>query len=429
MRRKAYSGRRVNEIDVQRLCQGHGDAPAWAGVDVGKYEMRLVVQWDAQEFERPWLIRNPLEVRVAVQKLKELAAGRKLVVAMEPSGTYGDALRQAVSDAGLVLERVSPKAAHDHAETFDGVPSQHDGKDAAVVADLSRIGHGKRWAFAPPSPWEQELELWVDRADARRRILQLWSGRLEGRLARHWPEVIQQLKVHSPTLLKSLLEYGGPDRLGEDPKAAQKLGSFGGRYLSSERIAQVIQGAQQTVGVRLTELERLRLREYASAALEAREQLKQARSQLARLARQRPELEAMGQVVGKATACVLWVYLGAPAQYHCPAAYVKAMGLNLKERSSGVFKGKLKITKRGFSAVRYWMYLAALRWCRREPVRAWYEAKKAKDENKGARALVGIMRRLGLALHAVGGQGRAFEPRRLFGGGGRRRKGRCSTAA
>ena len=40
-------------------------------------------------------------------------------------------------------------------------------------------------------------------------------------------------------------------------------------------------------------------------------------------------------VLGWATACVLWVYLGNPANYHSAEAYRKAMGLNLKERSSG----------------------------------------------------------------------------------------------
>ena len=63
-----------------------------------------------------------------------LAVGRRVRVALEPSGTYGDALRQALDDAGLEALRVSPKAAHDYAEIFDGTPSQHDGKDAAVVA-------------------------------------------------------------------------------------------------------------------------------------------------------------------------------------------------------------------------------------------------------------------------------------------------------
>lgn len=428
MRKKAYSGRAVNDVEVQKLVSPRPGVPAWVGVDVGKYELHLVVQWSAQEFERPWRVKNPLEVRVAAGKLKELALGRELLIAMEPSGSYGDPFRQAVEDAGLLLHRVSPKAAHDHAETFDGVPSQHDGKDAAVVADLARIGRSRRWEFAPRPPFEQELELWVDRAESSRRILQLWAGRLEGKLGRHWPEVIQQLKVPSPTLLQALLEYGGPDALAQDPEAAEKLKGYGLGYLKPQRIAAVLEGAKNTVGVRLTELDRLRLREYAAAALAARTQLKQARAALGKLARQKPALLAMGEVVGVATACVLWAYLGDPAEYHCGPAYVKALGLNLKERSSGVFQGKLKISKRGFAVPRFWLYLAALRWCRRGPVQQWYLRKKQRDEGKGSRALVGIMRRLALAVHAVGGRGEVFEERRLFGHL-RRQKGRASTAA
>ena len=66
-------------------------------------------------------------------------------MALEPSGTYGDPLRQALSDAGIAVVRVSPKAAHDYAEVFDGVPSQHDGKDAAVVAELAALGKSTPW--------------------------------------------------------------------------------------------------------------------------------------------------------------------------------------------------------------------------------------------------------------------------------------------
>ena len=79
--------------------------------------------------------------------VKRMSAGRKLVVAMESSGTYGDALRQALADAKIAVQRVSGKAAHDYAEVFDGVPSQHDGKDAAVVAELAALGKAKPWAY------------------------------------------------------------------------------------------------------------------------------------------------------------------------------------------------------------------------------------------------------------------------------------------
>ena len=75
-------------------------------------------------------------------KLKELHERCPVTVAMESSGTYGDALRQAVCDAGIAVLRVSGKAVKDQAETFDGVPSQHDGKDAAIIADLCGRGKG-----------------------------------------------------------------------------------------------------------------------------------------------------------------------------------------------------------------------------------------------------------------------------------------------
>ena len=54
------------------------------------------------------------------------------------------------------------------------------------------------------------------------------------------------------------------------------------------------------------------------------------------------------------------------------AAYRKAMGLNLKERSSGKHQGRLKITKRGPSVVRRWMYFAAMRLTQDPHVKPWH---------------------------------------------------------
>jgi len=65
---------------------------------------------------------------------------------------------------------------------------------------------------------------------------------------------------------------------------------------------------------------------------------------------------------------------------------------------------------------RRWLYFAALRLIKAGPVARWYQRKKAKDGEQAKRAVVGVMRRLALALYAVGAQGAAFEPRRLFPG-------------
>ena len=53
---------------------------------------------------------------------------------------------------------------------------------------------------------------------------------------------------------------------------------------------------------------------------------------------------------------------------------------------------------------------------KRPEVARWYEAKKAKDQGRGKKALVAVMRKLSLAVHAVGARGETFDPGRLFPG-------------
>ena len=53
---------------------------------------------------------------------KDLGMAR-LDVAMEPTGTYGGAMRWQFVKRGITVYQVSPKHVHDQAETFDGVPT------------------------------------------------------------------------------------------------------------------------------------------------------------------------------------------------------------------------------------------------------------------------------------------------------------------
>ena len=137
-----------------------------------------------------------------------VSRGRKLTVALEPTGTYGDALRYALTQAGLNVHRVEGKASHAYAEIFDGVPSQHDRKDAAVVAELAAVGKSKPWPYDAGSVENQERTYWVQRVEAAQGTMQIGTGRLEGLLARHWPEATQVLQLNSVSLLKTLAHYG-----------------------------------------------------------------------------------------------------------------------------------------------------------------------------------------------------------------------------
>jgi transposase len=412
---KAYRATRVNDVDWDRLARGNEGVDITLGIDVGKESLWPVCRWATGRFERPWRVRNPEEIPRLVALIQRMSVGRKLVVALESSGTYGDALRQALADAGVPVQRVSNKASHDYAEIFDGVPSQHDGKDAAVVAELAALGKAQPWDYQAASLWEQELAYWVEWMVAHRQILTTWQGRLEGLLARHWPEATQVLKLSSATLLHALKHYGDPQALAADPEAAQRLARWGGAFLSPEKIQRFLAGARSSVGVRVGEWQRRQMQDYAQQALAARQEVARAQRQLRGVAEGHPVLQAQGKVVGVPTACVLWTRIGDPRKYHAAAAYRKAMGLNLVERSSGKYQGELHISKRGSPRVRQWLYFAALRLIQKCGVRPWYEAKKARDPGDARQVVVAAMRKLALALYHVGVNAKEFRPRQLFG--------------
>jgi len=428
MSRRAYRATGVNEVNWEEIARGKEGLGVTLGVDVGKFDMLVVCRWADGHFERPWRVKNPREIPTLVALAKRVQRDRKLAVAMESSGTYGDALRQALSDNGIEIHRVGGKAAHDYAEIFDGVPSQHDGKDAAVVAELAGLGKGRPWPYETVDAWEEELTYWVEEMVTQRQIVTFWQGRLEGLVARHWPEAFQVLKLSSGTLLRTLKRYGSPQALAADPQASTQLARWGGALLSAKKIDELLAGARSTVGVRLGPWQQRQIQEYAEKALAARRQSNRAQRRLRQLAVGHQVLQAQGKVVGIPTACVLWVCTGDPRKFDSAAAYRKAMGLNLVERSSGTYQGQLRISKRGHARTRQWLYFAAMRLVQKRGVRPWYEAKKARDAGDARRLLVAVMRKLAVALYHVGVRNEEFQPRRLFGRIGKRR-GRSAPRA
>jgi transposase len=415
MSKKAYRATYVNDVNWDQLVRGREGVDISLGVDVGKFDLWPVCRWADGRFERPWRVKNPREIPTLIALVKRMSVGRKLVVAMESSGTYGDPLRQALADNKIEVQRVSGKAAHDYAEVFDGVPSQHDGKDGAVVAELAALGKAMPWAYQASEAWEQELAYWVEWMVAHRQMLTIWQGRVEGLLGRHWPEATEVLKLSSTTLLQVLAHYGNPKALAADPEAAKLLARWGRTFLEPEKIERLLAGAGSSVGVRVEQWQKRQIQDYAQQALAARREANRARRQLCRLAEGCPVLQAQGKVVGVPTACVLWASTGDPRKYHAAAAYRKAMGLNLVERSSGTYKGRLRISKRGSARTRQWLYFAVLRLVQTSGVRPWYEAKKARDEVDARRVVVAVMRKLAMALYYVGVHNEEFKPRRLFG--------------
>jgi transposase len=184
--------------------------------------------------------------------------------------------------------------------------------------------------------------------------------------------------------------------------------------LAAEKIEAVLESARQTIGVPCVAAEREYLMALGAELRHSREQKERVGLRLSALTQADPQLHALGATIGRVTTGLLIAEGLDPRAYANSGSYCKALGLNLKERSSGQHKGQLKITKRGSGPARRDLYLATLRLINHnEIVSNWYDKKvhahRGRDKLKIA---VALMRKLSRALWHVA-HGQAFDARRL----------------
>lgn len=438
-RYRRSSVKKVSLESIKEMAILKGNSGTCVGLDIGKEEIVAVVRWADGSFECPWSIKNPSEIPDAIQLLQMLRdVCVSLTVGLESTGTYGEAIRHAMTAAKLDVHRISGKASSDYKEIFDGVPSQHDGKDAAIIAELTCFGKGTSWPFAPLSEADQEIRHQVRRLDVFREQGTQWTGRLEAQLAKHWPEVTKLLSLNSATLVRMMIHYGSPARLVADPEAAANLGKWGRSWLTESKIEQVIESARTTHGLPIGGGEMAWLREIAEGLHESILQVKACEKRLQEIAQAHESMSKLVDSVGATTLCVIWSMVGDPGDYHSSGAFLKAMGLNLKELSSGKRQGELAITKRGPSLVRRYLYFWAMRATQQPALKRWYEdfqkvgrSGKGTSEYRKMKGLVALMRKLCRSLWYVHKHDEAFDYAKVFPGQSlekrRRRRVHAST--
>jgi len=338
----------------------------------------------------------------------------RVEMVMEPSGTYGDALRGQAFGAGHEVYRVSPKRVHDQAEIHDGVPSHHDAKSAAIIAKLHLEGASERWPLR--SEQDRELCAAVGLMDLHQETFGRGQGKLEGLLARHFPELAELLELGSPTMLRLLERFGSASEIArQEGEARELMRKVGGHLLTEDKIGAVLAAARQSSGLEPVGGEREMLQQLCAELIHQRVQEQRAERWVLSLCREDEALSAMSTVVGKSSAVAIQAAVGSPKQYAKAGQMEKAMGLNLKENSSGKRQGKRHITKRGNSMTRRLLFLAAMRKVKDEPVvRAWYELQVHKEGGSRVKGLVAVMRKLVRALWHLGVRGGVFDAKRLF---------------
>ena len=135
-------------------------AAHFAGIDVGAEELVLVVRKNATSMKAQKFANTPADRARLVAKLAKLAGLR---VCLEATGVYHLELAVALHDAGVQLNVVNPKAAHNFAKALMK-RSKTDAIDADTLAQYAERMPFTRWVR--PTPQALTLRSFARRINA-----------------------------------------------------------------------------------------------------------------------------------------------------------------------------------------------------------------------------------------------------------------------
>jgi transposase len=412
MSKRIYRAVSVNTIALPDLGIQR-DEPVVVAIDVAKVDNKAALILGGRVVRTVgW--KAPAETLTFVELVRGLTQLSKVEVVMESTGTYGDPLRAQMARLGVPVFRVHAKHTHDAAELFDGVPSIHDAKASHLIGWLHVQKRSRPWPMK--SDEARDVAAAAESYELYNGQLMACLSRIEAWLARHFPELTEVVSLQNKSTLALLESFGGPQAIAQNAAAAAKLmRDVGGHFLDPAKVDRIIVAARATTGDKMTAIERRTLQQLAGEARRLDLLKADAHAVLEECTAKKEEARRVAEVIGATTAAIVWAEAGEIAAYASPAAYVKALGLNLKIKSSGKCEGQLKLTKRGSSRARKYLYLAVLRLIQHEPhFKVWYARKVEREGGqRKLKALTALMRKLASALWYVA-RGAPFEPAKLF---------------
>jgi hypothetical protein len=126
MKKRTYKAIKVQNNSLEKLVEQVGQQRCLLGIDVAKEDLYAGIGGPEGQSYCIVKWKHPFETASFLELVSGLqAAGLRVEAAMEPSGTYSDALRYQLQRLAVAVYRVDPKRCHDMAMVLDGVDSQH----------------------------------------------------------------------------------------------------------------------------------------------------------------------------------------------------------------------------------------------------------------------------------------------------------------
>lgn len=326
-----------------------------------------------------------------LQRRQRESGVTEIVCAVEPTGTYHDALARFLESRGADVVLVSNTVAHHNRRTLDGTWGKSDPKDAHNLGDLLERGHVLFYSL--PDGALATLRRLVRLLRGARTDLAACKARFRNTLL---PLLGPAGEPLPPALVASL-----PAPLQVLLPPAQRRGlPAGGGPLPPALAFECTDLAARLVALRA------RL-----AALEA---------ELVRVAQPLPVYGLLRTIpgVGPTLAAILLAELGDIAWYTQFSQLRKLAGLDIQWVATGQWTGTARISRAGRPLLRWALYQAALGAARTAAWRARREALIAKrrgDRHAFFKATVELAAKLLRLVWGVWRSGRPYDPTRVEG--------------
>ncbi len=108
MGKRTYRTKLIKDLDVSRLKMALNGEGCVVGIDVAKTTFFASVMDLNRRVHVTVRWTHPAESGAFISLVSTLAEAGPMAVAMEPTGVYGDALREKLLDRGHAVHRVSP---------------------------------------------------------------------------------------------------------------------------------------------------------------------------------------------------------------------------------------------------------------------------------------------------------------------------------
>ncbi len=331
-------------------------------------------------FERLW---------AHLQTRRQETGVSEIVCAVEPTGTYHEALAQFLEAQGVDVVLVSNTVAHANRRTLDGTWGKSDPKDAHNLGEL--LERGMVLFYSLPD----------ERVATLRRLVRL--------LRRARTELAACKARFQNTLLPNL---GPAGEALPAPVVARLPAPLHGLLPRAQR------GSAAEPGDRLPPALAFELTDLAARVVSVRARIAQIAAELVHVATPLPAYRLLLSLpgVGPTLAAILLAEIGDIVWYTQCSQLRKLAGLDIQRVASGQWAGTARISKAGRPLLRWALYQAALGACRTPGWRARREALIAKrhgDPHAFFQATTELAAKLLRLVWGIWRSGRPYDPARI----------------